>query len=317
VRVVITHPTPAPAAALLERAGHDVVVGPGSSTEPELHELVRGADGAITWLVDRIDDAFLDAAGPQLRVVSNYAVGLDNVDLATCARRGVKVGHTPGVLTGAVAELAVALVLAVARQIVVNDRDLRSKGSLGWGHAQLEGMELRGRTLGVVGAGRIGSAVAAIAHDGLGMEVVYTGRSEKADVAGRRVDLEELLRRSDVVVVTIALAAETHHLIGAQELASMRPDAILVNVSRGPIVDEHALVEALRAGRIAGAGLDVYEFEPDPLPELLELDNVTVTPHVGSATAETRAAMARLAAENVLAGISGRPLPAEATAQKA
>ena len=312
MRLVVTHPTPAPAAELLEQAGHDVIVGPGSSTEQELHELVRGADGAITWLVDRIDDGFLDAAGPQLRVVSNYAVGLDNVDLGACARRGVKVGHTPDVLTGAVAELAVALVLAVARQIVVNDRDLRRKGSLGWGHAQLEGMELRGRTLGVVGAGRIGSAVAGIAHGGFGMEVVYTSRSEKRDVTGWRVELDELLRGSDVVVVTIALTGETHHLIGAREIALMRRDAILVNVSRGPIVDEHALVEALREGRIAGAGLDVYEFEPQPLPELFALDNVTVTPHVGSATAETRAAMARLAAENVLAGISGRPLPAEA-----
>jgi glyoxylate reductase len=316
VRVIVTHPLPPPGVELLRAAGHDVEVGPDSELAAgELGLLVAGADGILAHLADRIDGALLDTAGAQLRVVSNFAVGYDNVDVAAAAARGVRIGNTPDVLTGAVAELAVGLILGAARRIVDGDRFVREHAYVGWDAKPVPGFELRGRTIGIVGAGRIGSAVAHIAHDGFGMQVLYAGRSPKPELAeslgARQVELDELLRAAHVVVVTVPLSAQTRHLIAARELALMRPDAILVNVSRGPVVDEHALVEALRSGAPAAAGLDVYEFEPHPLPELLKLENVVLTPHIASATAETRSAMARLAAENLLAALDGRPMPAE------
>jgi glyoxylate reductase len=311
MRVIVTHPVPAPGAELLREA-HDVVVGPdGPVPDEDLRRLVAGADGILAHLVDRIDAEFLDAAGPQLRVVSNYAVGYDNVDVAAAAERGVRIGNTPGVLTEAVAELAIGLVLAAARRIAEGDRFVREHGYVAWAADPSAAFQLQGRTIGIVGAGRIGSATARIARDGFGMEVVYTSRSPKPELGARRLPLEELLAVADVVVITVPLAAETRHLIGAHELGLAKPGSVLVNVSRGPVVDEYALVEALRGGRLAAAGLDVYEFEPHPLPALLELDNVVMTPHVASATGETRSAMARLAAENVLAALAGEPMPAE------
>jgi glyoxylate reductase len=308
--VILTHPLPAPAEELL-RAAHDVVVGPPETTDEELHRLIAGADGILSHLIDPVDGAFFDAAGPQLRVVSNFAVGYDNIDVPAAAARGVRIGNTPGVLTEAVAELAVGLVLAASRRIVEGDRFVRSHGYVGWSADPAAALELRGRTIGIVGPGRIGSAVARIARDGFGMDVVYHGRSEKPELGARRLALDELLAEAHVVLVTVPLSAETRHLIGARELGLVRPGAVLVNVSRGPVVDEHALVEALRDGPLGAAGLDVYEFEPHPVAGLLELDNVVMTPHVASATGETRAAMSRLAAENVLAVLAGEPMPAE------
>jgi glyoxylate reductase len=315
MRVIVTHPLPAPAVDLLRAAGHAVEVGPdGPLSVPELHRLVAGADGILAHLSDRIDGGLCDAAGPQLRVVANFAVGYDNVDLAAAAARGVRIGNTPGVLTEAVAELAVGLILAAVRRIATGDRFVRAEGDVRWNPGPLPGFELRGRTIGIVGAGRIGSAVARIARDGFGMTVLHASRSPKPALealGARQVPLDELLREAQVVAVTVPLAPETRHLIGARELALMRPEAVLVNVSRGPVIDEHALVAALRDGRIAAAGLDVYEFEPHPLPELLELENVVLTPHIASATPTTRSAMARLAAENLLAALAGDPMPAE------
>lgn len=311
MRVIVTHPIPVPGVELLRAAGHDVEVGPGALSAGELAALVAGADGILSQLADRIDGALLDAAGPQLRVVSNFAVGLDNIDLAAAAERGVLVGHTPDVLTGAVAELAIGLVLAAARRIIEGDRFVREHGYVGWDPGARPGFELAGRTIGIVGAGRIGSAVARIARAGFGMEVVYTSRSPKPELEAQRLPLDELLGAADVVVVTVPLAPDTRHLIGAHELGLMQPGAIIVNVSRGPVIDEHALAAGLRAGRPAAAGLDVYEFEPHPVPELLELGNVVLTPHIASATADTRSAMSRLAAENILAALAGKPMPAE------
>jgi glyoxylate reductase len=304
MRVVVTHPVPPPAVEMLRDRGYDVAIGPSEDPyEPaELQALVAGADAILALLIDRIDAEVLEAAGPQLRVVSNFAVGHDNVDLEAAASSAVRIGNTPDVLTLAVAEQTVALTLAVARRIVEGDRIVRERRFRRWGPSFLLGMELRGKTLLIVGPGRIGNAVARIAADGFGMDV---------ETAGRGDDLRAALSRADVVSLHVPLTTETQHLIGAAELQAMKPEAILVNTSRGPVVDEAALVDALRAGEIAGAGLDVYEREPDLAPGLTDLDNVVLAPHTASATHEARTAMSRLAAENVIAALEEQPMPSE------
>jgi glyoxylate reductase len=303
VKVVVTHPVPPPAVELLRARGYDVVVGPSEDPYPpdELRALIDGADATLALLIDRIDAQILDAAGPQLRVVANFAVGHDNVDLAAAAARGVQVANTPDVLTEAVAEHTFALLLAVARRIVEGDRIVRERRFKRWGPSFLLGAELRGKTLGVVGAGRIGSAVADIAEGGFGMRVLRIGRDGLGDA------LPEL----DALTLHVPLTADTHRLIGAAQLRAMRPTALLVNTARGSVIDERALVEALRSGEIAGAALDVYEQEPELAPGLAELDNVVLAPHTASATIEARTAMSRLAAENVIAALEGRPLPSQ------
>lgn len=303
MKVVVTHPIPPPGEELLRERGYEVVVGPSEEYEPEkLAALVAGADGILALLIDPIDDALLEAAGPQLKVVANFAVGYDNVDLAAAARRGVKVGNTPDVLTQAVAEHTFALLLAVARRIVEGDKIVREGRFRAWGPSFLLGTELRGKTLAVIGPGRIGETVARIAEKAFGMQVERVGPG---------ADLREALARADMVTLHVPLDEKTRHLIGPEELRAMKRTAILVNTSRGPVVDETALVEALRAGEIAGAGLDVYEREPDLADGLAELANVVLAPHTASATHEARSAMSRLAAENVIAAFEGRPLPSE------
>ena len=247
----------------------------------------EGADGLVTVPTDTVDAAFLDAAGPQLQVVAQFGVGYDNVDLDAARERGVVVANTPDVLTAAVAELAIGLVLALLRRIPEGDRLIRRRGEWELAPTFMLGRGLAGRTLGVVGWGRIGREVGRLteAH---GMRVAWTRRS------GGGVPLDALLRESDVVSVHTPLTDGTRHLIGARELALMRPGAVLVNTSRGPVVDEAALVAALREGRLAGAALDVFEREPEVPEELLGLENVVLTPHVGSATVEAREAMGML-----------------------
>ena len=304
MRVVVTHPVPPPAVELLAKRGYDVVVGDSEDPYPadELARLVAGADGILSLLIDRIDAEVLEAAGPQLKVVSNFAVGHDNVDLEAAASSDVRIGNTPDVLTQAVAEHTIALVLAVARRIVEGDRIVRERRFLRWGPSFLLGMELRGKTLLVVGPGRIGEAVARIAEAGFAMRIETIGTGD---------DLAAALARADVVSLHVPLTPSTRHLIGAVGLEAMKKEAILVNTSRGPVVDEAALVDALRRGEIAGAGLDVYEQEPELAPGLAELDNVVLAPHTASATVEARTAMSRLAAENVVAALEGQPLPSE------
>ena len=304
MRVVVTHPVPPPAVDMLRERGYDVSIGPSEDPyDPaELKALVAGADAILALLIDRIDAEVLEAAGPQLRVVSNFAVGHDNVDLPSAALLGVRIGNTPDVLTQAVAEHTVALVLAVARRIVEGDRIVRDRSFRRWGPSFLLGMELHGKSLLIVGPGRIGSAVARIAREGFGMQV---------ETAARGGDLRTALAQADVVSLHVPLTPQTHHLIGAAELEAMKPEAILVNTARGPVVDEAALVEALRAEKIAGAALDVYEHEPELAHGLIELDNVVLAPHTASATREARGAMSRLAAENVIAALEDRPLPSE------
>jgi glyoxylate reductase len=299
----VTHPIPPPAVEMLRGSGFDVVAGPSEDPYPPdaLRSLVTGADAILALLIDPIDAGILDAAGRQLRVVANFAVGHDNIDLGAAAARGVKVSNTPEVLTHAVAEHTFALMLAVARRIVEGDRIVRERRFRRWGPSFLLGMELRGKTLGVVGTGRIGSAVAAMGQSGFGMRILRIGRG----------DLESALPEADVLTLHAPLTPETRHLIGRDELRAMKQTAILINTARGPVVDEPALVEALRAGEIAGAGLDVYEHEPELADGLVELRNVVLAPHTASATVEARTAMSRLAAENVIAALEGRPLPTE------
>jgi len=277
----------------------------------ELLAGVQGRDALLTMLNDTIDDEVLAAAGPLCRIVANYAVGFNNVDLAAATRRGVLVTNTPGVLTETTADLAWALMMAVARRIPEAQAFVRGGNWSGWGPMQFLGHDLHGATLAVIGAGRIGTAVG-LRSTGFRMRLLYVDQHNNLEldrIGGRRVDLEAALRQADFVSLHLPLVPETHHLIGRRELEMMKPTACLINTARGPVIDEAALVEALRARRIAGAGLDVYENEPALTPGLAELDNVVCIPHLGSATEATRGRMAVMAAANILAALNGREPP--------
>ena len=269
----------------------------------------RGMDGLLTMLTDRVDDVVLDAAGERLRVVANYAVGYDNVDVAACERRGVVVTNTPDVLTDATADIAWTLILDASRRVTEGDRMVRAGKPWAWAPGFMLGREVTGKTLGVVGFGRIGQAVASRAL-GFNMPVVYSARTRKPEVeerlSARHVTVEQLLDEADVVSVHVSLSEKTRHMFGAEQFARMKPTSVLVNTARGPVIDEAALAAALKSGEILAAGLDVYEDEPQVHPDLLELENVVLAPHLGSATVETRTAMARLAAENLVAVLEGR-----------
>lgn len=281
----------------------------------ELLRRVAGKDGVLTLLTDRVDAELLDAAGPQLRVVSNYAVGFDNIDVPECTRRGIPAGNTPGVLTETTADLAFALLMAAARRIDEGSRYVRAGKWRTWGPMLLLGHDIHGATLGIVGFGRIGREMARRAT-GFGMRILYhdvqpASPDEEAALGGaRRVELDELLAESDFVSLHTNLSPETHHLIDAAALARMKPNAVLVNTSRGPVVDPAALYDALRDGRIFGAALDVTDPEPMPADDpLLTLDNCLVVPHIASGSRVTRGKMAAMAAANLLAGVRGEPLP--------
>ena len=280
----------------------------------ELLRRVAGCDGILTLLTDRVDDELLDAAGPDLKVVSNYAVGYDNIDVPACARRGIAVGNTPGALTETTADLAWALILAASRRVVEGDRYVRAGRWRTWGPLLLLGSDVHGSTLGIVGLGRIGQAVARRAA-GFGMTVLYSSRSRvdeaiETELGATYVSLPELLERSDIVSLHVSLAPDTRGLIDAAALARMKPTAVLVNTARGPVVDPVALAAALRDGVIAAAALDVTDPEPIPADDpLLSLDNCVVVPHIASATGATRGRMAAMAAANLLAGVRGEPLP--------
>jgi glyoxylate reductase len=277
-----------------------------------LLEKVRAAEGLLCLLTDRIDAELLDNA-PNLRVVSQMAVGFDNIDVAACSARGIPVGNTPGVLTETTADLTFALLLATARRIVEADRYTRSGAWQTWSPMLLTGPDVHHATLGIIGMGRIGYEVARRAH-GFEMNILYTDaqRSEAAEqnFGAQFADLGTLLSQSDFVTVHTPLTPQTRHLMGAQQFARMKPSAIFINTSRGPVVDQAALYEALKRRQIAAAGLDVFEVEPLPLTDpLLQLDNVVLLPHIGSASIATRTRMAVLAAENLVAGLQGLPLP--------
>ena len=313
-RILITRRVPPPAVESLRAAGLvvDLVDQDDPPSRAELLARVPGVVGLITMLSEKVDAELLEAAGPGLRVVANFAVGYDNIDLEACRRRGVRVTNTPGVLTDATADLAWALILATARRVVEGDRLVRSGQWRGWAPLQLLGLQLTGATLGLVGAGRIGTAVG-LRSVGFRMNVLYVDDHPSValeeQVGARRVSLGELLPAADILSLHVPLTPQTRHLIGPRELAAMKPTAILINTARGPVVDEAALVEVLRSGRLAGAGFDVYEHEPRLTPGLAELPNVVLLPHLGSATTATRHRMSQMVAENVLAVLAGREPP--------
>ncbi len=279
----------------------------------ELLEAVAGADAVVTLLHDRVDAALLDAAGPQLRVVANVAVGYDNIDVQAATERGVLVTNTPGVLADATADLAIGLMLMVTRRLGEGERLIRSRIPWRWHMFMTLGTGLQGKTLGIVGFGAIGQATARRAK-AFGMEIAYSQRTPapapvEAELGARYLELEELLTTADIISLHCPLTEQTHHLVDAERLRRMKRSAYLVNTARGPVIDEAALVEALRDGVIAGAALDVFEREPEVEAGLLELENAVLVPHLGSATVETRTAMGVLAARNAAAVLSGAIAP--------
>jgi glyoxylate reductase len=283
-------------------------------TKQELVERLRSGNynALYCMLTNTIDAEVMDAA-PMLKIIANMAVGYNNIDVAEATRRGIAVTNTPGVLTDTTADFAWALLLAVARRVVEADRFTREGRFTGWGPMLMLGQDVHGKTLGIIGFGRIGRAVAKRAT-GFDMTVLYHDRAPadkktERQLKARSVPLDELLERSDYVSIHTDYNPQTHHLIGAQQLARMKRTAYLINTARGPIVDEAALVDALRAGQIAGAALDVFENEPQVHPGLLDLHNVVLAPHIASASLETRTAMALMAADNIIAVIRGERPP--------
>ncbi|MEQ9410053.1 MAG: D-glycerate dehydrogenase [Fuerstiella sp.] len=278
-----------------------------------LIEHARGCAGVLTLLSDRVDADFLDAVGPQLKVISNFAVGYNNIDVAEATRRGIAVGNTPDVLTDATADIAVALLLAAARCVREGIDNVVHNEWLTWEPMGFIGKDLSGKTLGIVGMGRIGQTTARRCHFGWGMKVLYTSRSPKPEsdkeLAARHVSFEQLLSDSDFISVHTDLNPQTTHLFDRTAFQAMKSDAVFVNTARGGIVDQEALYHALTNGEIFAAGLDVTD--PEPLPRdnrLRELSNCVILPHIGSATVRSRNAMAEIAADNLLAGLAGRPL---------
>ncbi|MBA3551389.1 MAG: D-glycerate dehydrogenase [Actinobacteria bacterium] len=312
--VLVTRRLPQPAMdRIAERC--DVTLHEGEDAMPRVDLLrdIAGKAGAVTLLTDRVDDELLDAAGDQLVIVANYAVGFDNIDVPALTARGVLASNTPEVLSETTADTAWALLMAAARRIPEGDRFLRSRTPWIWGPMMMLGQNVNGKVLGVVGFGRIGQAMARRAV-GFGMRVIYFDVYRPSEEVERRYsaeyrDLEDLLAEADFVTLHTNLSPETHHLMNAERLSKMKPTAVLVNTSRGPVIDEAALADALRDGVIFGAGLDVFEKEPEVHPGLLELDNAVIIPHLGSATVETRNAMGMLAAANLIAALEGRRPP--------
>lgn len=278
----------------------------------QLLRRVAGQDGLLCTITDRIDAEVLDRA-PALKVIANYGVGFEHIDLDAATRRGIPVTNTPGVLTETTADLAFALILATARRVVAGDQRVREGKFKYWAPLLFLGQEVSGKTLGIIGMGRIGQAVARRGA-GFGMKILYHSRTrlaplEEQELGASLQPLETVLREADFVTLHVPLTTHTRHLIGSRELELMKNSAYLINTARGPVVDEAALVAALRQGRIRGAGLDVYEREPELSPGLAGLENVVLLPHLGSATVETRTRMALMAAENLLAGLRGDPPP--------
>lgn len=316
-RMLITRRIPEPGWSLAHEC-FEVVGGEEDQALPRerLLEAVRGVDAVLCLLTEIIDAQAMDASGGRLKLISNMAVGYDNIDVAAATARGILVTNTPGVLTDATADLAWALILAVARRVVEGDRMVREGRFERWSPFLLLGRSVAGATLGIVGMGRIGQAVARRAL-GFDMRVLYTRNSGPLPpetvppgAQWEYVDLlDDLLAETDIVSLHVPLDNTTYHLIERRELVLMKPGAFLINTSRGPVVDEEALVEALREGHLGGAGLDVYEREPEVAPGLIELPNVVLLPHLGSATVETRGRMSELAVRNALAYFAGTPIP--------
>jgi len=293
---------------MLKQAGHEVLVLPHDRpcTRTELLAATEAAQGVLTMLTDKIDGEFLQQR-PGVKAIANYAVGYNNIDIAACQARGVCVSNTPDVLTDATAEVAWTLLMMAARRAGEGERMVRARQWSGWGPMQFQGMCVLGQTIGIIGAGRIGTRVAQMGK-GFGMRVIYVHQRESeamVQLDARRVELPELLKDADFVSIHVPLTANTRHLVGTKELQTMKKTAVLINTARGPVVDEAALVEALKSKIIFAAGLDVYEEEPKIHPGLFALENVVMLPHIGSATVHARNEMSQLAADNLLAMLRG------------
>lgn len=308
---------------LLRSAGHTVDVSEknGVLTKDELKKALalHPYDAVLCLLTDTIDGEIMDTV-PTAKIFANYAVGFNNIDLAAAKERGVAITNTPGVLNNSVAEFATALILAVSKRVAESERFVRAGKYVGWAPELFLGTDLKGKTLGILGAGRIGFEVAKKMHFGFGMQVIYNDiktspELEKEVSAVFKGTTEDVLREADVVSIHVPLLPSTEHLMNAERLALMKPSAYLINTSRGPVIDEAALVLALKNGVIRGAGLDVFENEPALMPGLAALENVVVTPHIASATDETRSEMSRMAAQNIIDFLGGEtpdnlvPLP--------
>jgi glyoxylate reductase len=311
MKVFVTRAIPDEGIALLKEKGYEVEINSEDRvlSRDEIIEKAKGVDALLSLLTDDVDGELLDALGGQLKVVSNYAVGYDNIDTDAAKERGVAVTNTPGVLTESVAEYAFSLMLSIAKRIPEADTFTRKGEYEGWEPMLMLGTDVYEKTLGIVGLGRIGEAVARRAVEGFGMKVLYSDPNtneefEKQFNAEHR-ELEDLLKESDFVSVHVPLLPQTKHLIGTHELELMKDSAYLINTSRGPVIDEESLVHALTEKRIAGAALDVFENEPELAPGLADLDNVIITPHIASATKETRGKMSEIAAQNIIAILEG------------
>ncbi|MEA2113388.1 MAG: D-glycerate dehydrogenase [Patescibacteria group bacterium] len=310
-KIFITRQIPEVGISLLKDKDYDVSVGPeGGISREELLEGVKGANAILSVLTEKIDGEVMDAAGSQLKIIANYAVGYNNIDVAEAKKRGIMATNTPGVLTDTVADHAIGLILAIAQRIVEADKYTRAGKYKVWGPKLFLGGDIKGKTLGIVGLGRIGFAVAERLMKGFDMKIIYYDikRNEKLEeeYGLEYREIGDLLKEADFVSLHTALTDETKHLINAERLGLMKSDAYLINTSRGPIVDEKSLVEILRNKGIAGAALDVFENEPELAPGLTELDNVILTPHIASATVGTRNKMAEMAANNIIAALEGQ-----------
>ena len=276
----------------------------------ELRAALRDYDAVLPTLGDLFKtDIFADVPKPRAQILANFGVGYNHIDVAAARAAGLSVSNTPGAVTDATADIALMLILMTARRAGEGERLLRAGQWTGWHPTQMLGMHISGRTVGIIGMGRIGKAIAQRCHYGFGMKVVYHNRSAtEAGLPATQLPLDQVLQ-ADIVVLAVPGGAATHHLISAPQLAQMRPEALLINIARGDVVDEAALVAALQSGQIAGAGLDVYEFEPRVSPALMAMENVTLLPHLGTAALEVRQDMGRMAVDNLFAHLDGQPLP--------
>ncbi|MDP3052968.1 MAG: D-glycerate dehydrogenase [bacterium] len=317
MKIYITRKIPEAGIKKLQDKGYEVTINSEDRVlaKEELTAALQGKnyDAVLCLLTDKIDDEVLAAAGPQVKIFANYAVGVDNIDLPAAKKRGIIVSNTPGVLTESVAELTIGLIFAITKRIVEADEFTRRGKFVGWAPMLFLGTDLKDKTLGIIGLGRIGGEVARRMHDGFGMNIIYFDAKRNEELEKiyhiEYADLETLLKISDVVSVHVPLLPATRHLIDAQKLAMMKPSAYLINTSRGPIIDEIALEEALKNKVIRGAAIDVYENEPALTPGLAELDNIVLTPHIASASLETRSKMAEMAADNIIAVLENKTPP--------
>lgn len=308
-KVFITRQIPEKGIKLLKDKGWEVKVGPeGKISKEELLEKVKGVNAILSVLTEKIDGEVMDAAGEQLKIIANYAVGYNNIDVKEAKKRNIMVTNTPGVLTDAVSDHAVGLLFALAQKIVQADKYTREGKYKAWGPELFLGGDITGKVLGIVGFGRIGFAVAERMKKGFNMKILYYDikRNEELEqkIGAEYKELDDLLKEADFITLHTALTKETTHLINKEKLEMMKSSAYLINTSRGPVIDEKSLVKALKEKKITGAALDVFENEPELSPGLSDLDNAVLTPHIASATKETRDKMSEMAANNVIAGLS-------------